>query len=158
MSEEYQHTQVGIVTILVILLSAAFTAFALVSALQSAEGQTATLLSITGFVVTGVFILVLVAFNSFTIQIAHGTVTFWFGWGVARQSLPIEAIRSVEVVRNPWYYFWGIKSIPGGWLYSIAPGGQSIELVLKDHRKIRLGTNRAEEIKLRLRQAMERSI
>ena len=158
MNEEYQHTQVGIVTILVILLSAAFTAFVLVSALQSAQGQTATLLGITGFVVTGVFILVLVVFNSFTIRIAPGTVSFWFGWGVARQSLPIEAIRSVEIVRNPWYYFWGIKSIPGGWLYSIAPGGRSIELVLKDHRKIRLGTNRAEEIELRLRQAMERSI
>ena len=105
MSEDHQHTQVGIVTIIVILLSAACTAFALISALQSAEGQTATLLIITSLVVTGVFILVLVAFNSFTIQVAHDTVTFWFGCGFARQSLPKEAIRSVEIVRNPWHYF-----------------------------------------------------
>jgi len=156
MTKMYQHRQVGIVTILMIVVSAVFTAFVLVSALQSAEGP-ATLLTVTGLVVTGGFILALMAFYAFTIQIADRAVTFWFGWGVGKQSLPLDAIQSVEIVRNPWYYLWGIKSIPGGWLYSIAPGGLALELVLKDQRKIRLGTNRAEEVKLRLKQAMERS-
>jgi hypothetical protein len=56
----------------------------------------------------------------------------------------------VEVVQNPWYYFWGIKLIPGGWLYSIAPGGRAVELVMEDRKVIRLGTNRPEEIKQRI--------
>jgi hypothetical protein len=154
MTEIYQHKQIGIVTILVIGLSAIFTTFVVVSALQSSS---TTVLLVTGLVVTGVFILALMAFYAFTIQIADRTVTFWFGWGVGKQSLPFDAIQSVEIVRNPWYYLWGIKSIPGGWLYSIAPGGLAIELVLKDHRKIRLGTDHAEEVKLRLKQAMEHS-
>ena len=157
MGEEYRYTQVGTVTILMILLAAAFTAFMFDSGLKSAEGQDATILKVTGLVVAGVFILALASFYSFTIQIAAGKLNFWFGFGVGRKSFPIEGIRSVETVKNPWYYLWGIKSIPGGWLYSIGPGGRAIELVFKDNRKIHLGTNHPEEIKQRLDKVIGRS-
>ena len=150
MGAESRYTQIGIITILMILLAAVFTAFALYSGINSAEGQSATMLKVTGLVVAGVFVLALASFYSFTIQIVDGKINSWFGFGVARKSFPLEEIRSVEVVENPWYYFWGIKSIPGGWLYSIAPGGQALELVIKDGKLIRLGTNRGEEIKQEL--------
>jgi hypothetical protein len=130
-----------------ILLAGAFTAFMFNSAIKSAEGQDATVLKVSGLVVAGVFVLALASFYSFTIQIADGKLTFWFGFGVGRKSFPIEKIQSVETVKDPWYYLWGIKSIPGGWLYSIAPGGLAIELILKDNRVIHLGTNRPEVIK-----------
>jgi len=73
------------------------------------------------------------------------------------KSFSIEGIQSVEIVKNPWYYFWGIKSMPGGWLYSIAPGGRAIELIFNDIKKVRLGTNRPEEIKQRIDQAIGKS-
>ena len=157
MSEEYRYTQVGILTILMILLTAAFTAFVFDSGLKSTEVQDAESLKVTGLVVAGDFFLALASFYSFTIQIADGKLNFWFGFGVGRKSFPIEGIRSIETVKNPWYYLWGIKSIPGGWLYSIAPGGRAIELIFKDNRKINLGTNRPEEIKRRLDKAVRRS-
>ncbi len=150
MTEEYKYTQVGILTILMILLAGAFTAFMFDSGLKSAEGQGATILKVTGFVVAGLFVLALASFYSFTIQLAEGRLNFWFGIGVGRKSFPLEEIRSSEIVKNPWYYLWGIKSIPGGWLYSIAPGGRVIELIFKDNRVIHLGTSRPEEIKQRL--------
>ena len=157
MGEMYKYTQVGIVTILMLLLAAAFTAFVFFSAIKSAEGQEATILKVTGLVVAGFFVLALASFYSFTIQIADGKLTFWFGFGVVRKSFPIEGIQSIGIVKNPWYYLWGIKSIPGGFLYSISPGGRAIELIFKDDRKIRLGTDRPEEIKQRLDEAIERS-
>ena len=157
MGEESRYNQVGILTILMELLTAAFTAFVFYSGIKSADGQDATLLKVTGIVVAGVFIFAFAAFYSFTIQIADGNINFWFGFGVARKSLPLEGIQSVEIVKNPWYYFWGIKSIPRGWLYSIAPGGRAIELIFKDNKMIRLGTNRPEEIKQRLDTAMGKS-
>jgi hypothetical protein len=150
MGGEYRHTQVGTLTIVIIALAAILTAFALYSASKAAEGDEVTVVKLTGLAVVGVFAFVLASFYAFTIEIVDGELRFWFGWGVARRSVPSEEIRSVEVVRVPWYYFWGIKSISGGWLYSIAPGGRAIELVLKDGRKILLGTDRPEEIKLRL--------
>jgi hypothetical protein len=152
--QEYRYTHVGIVTILMILIAASFTAFMFDSGLKTAEGQDAIILKVTGLVVAGVFVLALASFYSFTIQIADGKLTFWFGLGLGKKSFSIEGIRSVGTVKNPWYYFWGIKSIPGGWLYSIAPGGRAIELIFKDSRKIRLGTNRSEEIKKRLDEAI----
>ncbi len=157
MGEEYRCTQVGIVTILMMLLAAVFTAFMFDSGLKSTEGQDAVILKVTSLVVAVVFVLALASFYSFTIQIADGILNFWFGFGVGRKSFPIEGIRSIETVKNPWYYLWGIKSIPGGWLYSIAPGGRAIELIIKDNRKIHLGTNRPEEIKRRLDKATGRS-
>ena len=157
MGAEHRYTQIGLITILMILLAAAFTVFMFASGLKSTEGQDAAVLKLTGLVVAGVFVLALASFYSFTIQIADGKLNFWFGFGVARKSFPIGEILSVEIVKNPWYYLWGIKSIPGGWLYSITPGGLVIELIFKDNRKIHLGTNRPEEIKHSLDQAIGRS-
>ena len=147
MADEYRYTQIGIVTILMIALAGAFTSFVFNSGFESYAGLVRIL---AGLVVVGLFILALAAFYSFTIQIASGKLNFWFGFGVGKRSIDIADIRSIEIVKTPWYYFWGIKSIPGGWLYSIAPGGWAIELVLTDGRKIRLGTDRPEEIKGRL--------
>ena len=157
MGPEYRYTQIGILTILMILLAAVFTALMFASGLNSTEGGDASVLKVTALVVAGLFVLVLASFYSFTIQIAAGKLNFWFGFGVARKSFPITEILSVEILKNPWYYLWGIKSIPGGWLYSIAPGGLVIELIFKDNRKIHLGTNRPAEIKHILDQAIGRS-
>ena len=89
-------------------------------------------------------------FIHFPARYLAGRLSFWFGFGVARKSIRLEDIRSVEVVVNPWYYFWGIKSIPGGCLYSITPGGRAVEVVLENKKLIRLGTNIADEIKEKL--------
>ncbi len=147
MDEEYRYTQIGLVTILMILLAGAFTAFVIISGLVSSAGP---VLKVVGLVVVGFFVLVLAAFYSFTIQIAGGILNVWFGFGVGKRSIDIADIRSIQIVKTPWYYFWGIKSIPGGWLYSIAPGGRALELVFMDNRVIHLGTDRPEEIKARL--------
>ena len=147
MNEEYQYTQVGIVTIIMLLLAAAFTTFVIIAGLELNSGP---VLTVVGLVVVGLFVFTLAAFYSFTIQIAAGKLNFWFGFGVGKKSFSINDIRSIEIVKTPWYYGWGIKSIPGGWLYSIAPGGRALELVFMDNRVIHLGTDRPEEIKERL--------
>jgi hypothetical protein len=101
MSAEYKYTQVGYVTIMMILLVGALTWFIFDAALNSSDGQSATTLKVTGLLVAGFFVLVLAAFYSFTIQVAEGKLSFWFGFGVARKSMPLEEIHSVEVVGNP---------------------------------------------------------
>ena len=147
MADEYCYTQIGIITILLIALAGALTAFVFISSLES-NGRPGPI--VTGLVVVGLLILALVSFYSFSIQIADGKVNFWFGFGVGKRSIDIADIWSIEIVKTPWYYFWGIKSIPGGWLYSITPGGRALELVFMDNRVIHLGTDRPEEIKARL--------
>ena len=154
MNPEYKHTQIGLVTIIMILLVGALTWFAFDTAIKSADGQSGMMLKLVGLLVAGLFVLMLAAFYSFTIQMDGEEISFWFGFGVAGKKVSFKDIRSFVVVQNPWYYFWGIKSIPGGWLYSIAPGGRAVELVLKDGKLIRLGTNHPEEIEQRLEKSM----
>ena len=151
MEDKYKYTQVGVVTILLILLAGVFTAYVVIAGLRTSPGSVQ--LGI-GLLVAGLLILALASFYSFTIQIVAGELDFWFGFGVGKRSFDIADIRSIEIVKTPWYYFWGIKSIPGGWLYSIAPGGEAIELVFMDGKKIHLGTNRAAEIKKRIETVM----
>jgi hypothetical protein len=147
MDADVRYTQIGTATIILIVLVAVFTAFVVISALDTIAGP---VLIGFGLLIGGFFGFVLAAFYSFTIQVAGGQLTFWFGFGVGRKTISINDIRSIEIVKTPWYYFWGIKSIPGGWLYSIAPGGRAIELVLRDNKKIHLGTDRPEEIMERI--------
>lgn len=135
MEEEHKYTQVGGATILLILLAGVFTAYVAIAGLKSSPGPVQ--LGI-GLLIVGLFILALASFYSFTIQIVAGELTFWFGFGVGRKSFAINEIQSIDIVDTPWYYFWGIKSIPGGWLYSIAPGGEALELVLGDSKKFNL--------------------
>ena len=107
MGAEYRYTQIGILTIFTILLAAVFTAFALYSGINSAEGQGGTILKVTALVAAGVFVLALASFYSFTIQIVDRKINFWFGFGVARKSFPLVEILSIEVVKIPGTTFGG---------------------------------------------------
>jgi hypothetical protein len=76
-----------------------------------------------------------------TIPSAGGELKIWFWVGMGKKFLAINDSWSIELVKTAWYYFSGIKSIPGGWMYSIAPGGEALELVFMNGDKIRLCTN-----------------
>jgi len=52
----------------------------------------------------------------------------------------ITDIQSVNVIRTKWYYGFGIRLIPTGWLYNVS-GLDAVELHLKDGKTITLGTN-----------------
>jgi hypothetical protein len=93
----------------------------------------------------GLYLVGLLMFHSFTIEISGERLRFWFGVGVIRRTIPLCEIQSTKVVRNPWYYFWGVKSIPGGWFYAIAPG-TAVEMSLRTGRVVQLGTNQPKRL------------
>jgi hypothetical protein len=63
-----------------------------------------------------------------------------------------ERIRGFAIVRNPWYYGWGIHFIPGGMLYN-ASGLSAIELQLTNGRYVRIGTGEPQALADALRRA-----
>ena len=93
----------------------------------------------------GVYLLGLLMFYSLTVEISEEKLKFWFGIGIIQKTIALSEIQSVKEVKNPWYYFWGVKSIPGGWFYAIAPG-TAVEIELRDGRIIQLGTNQPEKL------------
>ena len=146
MATEYKHTQVGALTFIVLLVTGVLIARILLSIL--AEGHL-----VVASVIMGFYLTVLALFFAFTVKISDNKLRFWFAIGGLGKSYSLDEIQSTREVENPWYYFWGIKSIPDGWLYAIAPGS-AVEVVFKNGKIVRLGTNQPKK----LRQAIDSAI
>ena len=100
------------------------------------------------------YVLGIASFHSFTIEVSEEKLKFRFGIGMIQKSYFIEEIKSVKEVVNPWYYFWGVKSIPGGWFYAIAPG-EAVEIILKNGKIVQLGTNQSKMLKEAIEAAIQ---
>ena len=139
MEAEYRHTQFGALMFVVFLATGVL--ISVVALKIIAEGRLAM-----AILMTCIYLLGLTLFYSFTIEISEGKLKFWFGIGVIGKSYSLSEIQSAREVVNPWYYFWGVKSIPRGWLYAIAPGA-AVEIILKNGKIICLGTNQSKRLK-----------
>jgi hypothetical protein len=98
-----------------------------------------TLHSIVGIVV----VVVGVVFSSLTIQVAGGQLSWRFAIPVVKNSTLLADIASVDVVRNPIIYGWGMHMIPRGWVYNVS-GRSAVEVNLKDGTRLRLGSDEPE--------------
>jgi hypothetical protein len=136
MSEtEYRHTQPG--TLVRWLVGAMVVLCLALSAFTNA--------GLVGPIMAIVFILVLFLFHSLTVRIDRQQLTLRFGLGLIRRSFPLREIRDARAVRNHWYYGWGIRWTPHGWLYNVS-GFDAVEIELRDGRKYRIGTDRPLEL------------
>ncbi|MCK4236641.1 MAG: hypothetical protein KAX38_05950 [Candidatus Krumholzibacteria bacterium] len=86
-----------------------------------------------------------ILFGALTVEVTDTEVHLRFGPGLIRKSFSISDIRRVEVVRNAWYFGWGIRRIPRGWLYNVS-GLNAIELEMSDGHLNRIGTDQPEEL------------
>jgi hypothetical protein len=142
----YRHTQFGWVIAGVMLASGLFL-MGLAVKLQKA-GLVAP--------VVGVLLLVVgVLFCSLTVELRGGWLECWFGPGLMRRRIRLEDVREVEVVRNRWWYGWGIRVTPHGWLWNVS-GLDAVELRFRDGKKFRIGTDEPEKLAAAIRRAIER--
>ena len=143
MEPKYRHTQYGLLMFSVFFITGML--IAVVALRILAEDRV-----LAAIVMLGVYIFGVIMFYSLTIEISAEQLKCWFGIGVVRKTIVLSEIQSTQVIKNPWYYFWGVKSIPGGWFYAIAPG-TAVEIELRDGRILQLGTNQP----YKLNQAIE---
>jgi hypothetical protein len=139
MGTNYRHTQYGVLNLIILFLVAILIVVVAVAII--AQGRLAA-----AVIMIAVYLLGAAMFYNSTIEVSAELVRFWFGIGLVRKTIPLSQVLSAETVVDPWYYVWGIKSIPGGWLYAIAPGPM-VEIKLKDGKIIHLGSDQAEKLK-----------
>ena len=84
--------------------------------------------------------VLLVLFSSLTIVIDDEFLRVRFGPGLIEIPLALKNMTACRVVKNPWYYGWGIRRTPHGWLYNIS-GSDAVEITMEDGRKVRIGTD-----------------
>lgn len=87
-----------------------------------------------------VVVPVLITFNSLTTEVEDGTLRLSFGVGWIQRQVELRRVAEVRVVRNRWFYGWGIRLTPHGWLWNVS-GLDAVELVYLDGSKFRVGTD-----------------
>lgn len=135
MMSMYTHTQIGYV-----LLVALGTAAALVTALLLNTGW-----NLIGGLVVVILILAAALFCSLTVEVKDGTLECRFGPGLIRKRFRLSDIREARVVRNPWYYGWGIHLTPHGWLFNVS-GLRAVEITLIRGKQYQIGTDQPDEL------------
>lgn len=105
-------------------------------------------MGIKSFVIgQGVLTSIYFLFYGMTTIITSEKISIAFGIGIITISIPLKRIVTVTKVKNPWYYGWGIRIIPGGMLYNIS-GSLGVELQFNDsNRVIRIGTKDPQQLK-----------
>lgn len=95
------------------------------------------------------FLVVVVCFLFYglTTKVNSEAITVSFGIGLIRKRIEIKRIKSIEQVKSPWYYGWGIRLIPNGMLYTMS-GSDGVELSFNDtNRIVRIGTKDSKLLK-----------
>jgi len=132
---DYEHTQTSSAAIIL-----AIGVFLIVVGLVGIVAEDGEGLGWWGYLI---FIIVAGAafiFNRLTVTVAAGKVDAVFGFGWPRHSTDILDIVAVREVRNRWWYGFGMRWIPNGWMYNVW-GLDAVELELKSGRVFRIGTD-----------------
>lgn len=92
-------------------------------------------------IVLGAFFLFLCTlFYRMVVTVRADEVEIKFGIGLIKKRIKVDDIVAARPVRNRWWYGWGIRYFPGGWLYNIW-GLDAVELQMKKYPRYRIGTN-----------------
>jgi hypothetical protein len=131
----YRHTQIGLVVVVSITAAIVF-----IAAVGHRAGWPPAMLAVLAGLVVA-----LALFYSLTVEIRASELVVAFGIGFPRFTYQLSRAREVRVVRNPWYYGWGIHLTADGWLYNVS-GFFAVEIVFFDGRKIRIGTDEPDSL------------
>ena len=96
-----------------------------------------------GFAVFSLIILSL--FSHLTVIGYTNYLQIKFGIGLIRKKFYFKDIKNCSIQKNPWYYGWGIRKIPEGWLYNVS-GSWSVQLNVKNGKMYRIGTEEPKSL------------
>lgn len=136
----YRHTQPG--TLNRVIFIATVVVFLVLAVVMGRSDPAATWVML---MVCGVVLLALALFHALTVEIRHGELRIRFGVGLIRKTLRVKDIESAEAVRNRWWYGWGIRLTPHGWLFNVS-GLDAVQIRLRNGRGYRIGTDEPEKL------------
>lgn len=95
---------------------------------------------ITVLVAAAVMMLSSFALSSLTIAVRDGQLSWWFGPGIVKKTVPLSTIVSAEPTTTSIFNGWGIHLTGRGWLYNVA-GRQAVLITQQDGKRFLLGTD-----------------
>jgi hypothetical protein len=126
----YVHTQIGYVMIAIYAVLILIVGYLIRDAELNLAAQ-------AGLVV---LLIALLTFTTLKVSVDQQKVQIRFGLGIFSKGFLLSEIETCEVVMNRWYYGWGIRYTPHGWLYCVS-GLTAVELQMKNGKRYRIGTD-----------------
>lgn len=141
--EIYRHTQIGYPLIAGLVITIGIELYLIVSI-----GFTVMVAAIFGMLLATMLL-----FATLTVTIRSDDITACYGIGLIKKRITLSEVASCRIVRNKWYYGWGIRLTPHGWLYNIS-GLNAVELTMRDGKKVRIGTDVPQELERVIHEAL----
>lgn len=119
----------------------AFVILVLVTGVLAAMGDMLPAMSVSAMLV-----ILMACFSWLTVSVQREGIKLSFGIGLVRRTIPYERIVSTTIVRNKWWYGWGIRLSPHGWMWNLS-GLDAVELLYEDGKAFRIGTDDPKGLK-----------
>ncbi len=142
----YRHSQYGYVWLFVIVWMVVV--MAIIAFVGDEEADALLILAITGAFLLLIGIITF-WFSRLTIVVGTDAVTAYFGAGWPRRTIGVHEVVAFRKVHNKWWYGWGIRKTPGGWMYNVW-GLDAVELELASGKRFRLGSDEPDELEAAL--------
>jgi hypothetical protein len=126
----YRHSQRG--TLMYLVLRAGVLVALAIAAARGWE--------LVPVIVAALLFVTLWLFHSLEVEITHSQIVLRFGPGIIQKTFYLREIRAARTVRNPWYYGWGIRLVPGGWMFNVS-GLDAVEIDMANGKRYRIGTD-----------------
>ena len=89
-----------------------------------------------------------------TVEINERFLVCRFGIGLIRKRFALRDIEEARTVRNRWYWGWGIRRTPHGWLFNAA-GLDAVEIRMSNQKSYRVGTDQPAELLRAIQQSTQ---
>jgi len=154
----YQHSQPGILLrvlmvsgiVVLLVMGAYILRIATADGILQQQEQNA-LLSLMGGIFMMAFALLLI--HNLTATVDLEGVRISYGIGIINRRIRHQDISQCSPVKNPWWWGFSIRKIPGGWMWNVS-GLSAVELKLKNSRVFRIGTDEPEMLAAAIRERL----
>lgn len=91
-------------------------------------------------------------FSSITVRVASGRLAWFFGPGVLRKEVALDAVAEVTPTTTTFLDGWGVHYTRRGWLYNVA-GRDAVLVTMRDGKRFLLGTDEPQVLAQAIREA-----
>ena len=97
-----------------------------------------------------VLLVLWLLFYGLSVSITENKIRLKFWIGLIRKSFLLSEIKSVKIVKNKWYYGWGIRYWfwPKMWIFNIS-WYDAVEIIMYNDKIYRIWTDDPENLKMR---------
>lgn len=135
---QYSHTQIGWLSIIIMGL----TIVSIISIMCIVPYNLVAFIIMA--VVLAILVICLILFSFMAVTGNENRLEIRIGF-IIRKNFPLKDIVSCEVIKLPWYYGWGIRITPDGWLCRVS-GSDAVKINLRSGEQYLIGTDEPQNL------------